>query len=563
MSSKKFKDPIYGYIDIPNALIINIIDSPTFQRLRRIVQTSYAPLYSSAVHNRFVHSLGVYHLGRIAGEKLTDEVKRKVFPAGGEENGIKMDRILFLFTIACLLHDVGHAPFSHTGEYFYLEQNNGRKVIHQKLKEFVDNDSFSKDVPNEESKSAAPHEIMSAIIGLKEFDAEFQNSEEKSFFARCITGYKYTNRTTENSIKNCYIGLLNSKVIDVDKLDYLIRDSYITGYDTVKIDYYRLLSAITIVPVDKAGELDEDRDSENQEEVNYELAYFKGAFSVIENVIFAHDSERKWIQSHPVILYESYILRHVMNMLAEELDAPGAKLFSMESLSVEGQFLNSGECIRLLSDDDIIFLMKKYYEKNKLVEEYFDRRCRRHPVWKSEAEYKVLFLDKAAKGEIINDLESALWNTAEYLFKSADSWAIDKSLVSALEGDLKEIDVNPKLSQDIKTQRTQRKHKELVLKISKTLIQYADSVGYSGDFILLKESQFNSGFLKPDFSKTKIVFPSGNNDKVVYFEEKISSYAGRDTNRDNFFYLFYDRNAKNGEKIDISQLSKILIRAFV
>ena len=67
---KKFKDPIYGYISIPVEIIKNVVDTAVFQRLRRIVQTSYAPLYSSAVHNRFVHSIGVFHLGRIASGKL-------------------------------------------------------------------------------------------------------------------------------------------------------------------------------------------------------------------------------------------------------------------------------------------------------------------------------------------------------------------------------------------------------------------------------------------------------------------------------------------------------------
>ena len=62
---KKIKDPIYGYISIDVDYIKNIIDTPVFQRLRRVMQTSYSPLYSSALHNRFVHSLGVYHLGTI------------------------------------------------------------------------------------------------------------------------------------------------------------------------------------------------------------------------------------------------------------------------------------------------------------------------------------------------------------------------------------------------------------------------------------------------------------------------------------------------------------------
>lgn len=57
---KKLKDPIYGYISIPVEIIKNVVDTAVFQRLRRIVQTSYTPLYSSAVHNRFVHSIGVF-----------------------------------------------------------------------------------------------------------------------------------------------------------------------------------------------------------------------------------------------------------------------------------------------------------------------------------------------------------------------------------------------------------------------------------------------------------------------------------------------------------------------
>ncbi len=68
--SKRFKDPIYGYIDIDENIISNIVDTAGFQRLRNVIQTSYSPLYSSAVHNRFVHSLGVYHLGCIVAENI-------------------------------------------------------------------------------------------------------------------------------------------------------------------------------------------------------------------------------------------------------------------------------------------------------------------------------------------------------------------------------------------------------------------------------------------------------------------------------------------------------------
>lgn len=60
---KKLKDPIYGYIKIPTELIKRVIDTAVFQRLRRVLQTSYAPLFSSAIHNRFVHSVGVFLFG--------------------------------------------------------------------------------------------------------------------------------------------------------------------------------------------------------------------------------------------------------------------------------------------------------------------------------------------------------------------------------------------------------------------------------------------------------------------------------------------------------------------
>ena len=73
----QFKDPVYGYIDVPIQLVHDFIDSACFQRLNRIGQTSYTPLYHAALHNRFGHSLGVYHLGKLAFSSLKkDAIKR-------------------------------------------------------------------------------------------------------------------------------------------------------------------------------------------------------------------------------------------------------------------------------------------------------------------------------------------------------------------------------------------------------------------------------------------------------------------------------------------------------
>lgn len=108
---------------------------------------------------------------------------------------------------------------------FYLDDNKELTEIHNKLNEVVSSEKFAKDVPKEKTAAAAPHEIMSSIVGLISFPDFFLNENEHEFFARCITGYKYSEKSDENEIRNCFIQLLNSKVIDVDKLDYLIRDA--------------------------------------------------------------------------------------------------------------------------------------------------------------------------------------------------------------------------------------------------------------------------------------------------------------------------------------------------
>ena len=152
---KRIKDPIYGYIEIPD-FVQKIIDTPVFQRLRDIVQTSYMSLYPSATHNRFVHSIGVYHLGTLAICGLKANLDSR-----------KTKSYFRVFQLACLLHDVGHAPFSHTGEQYYLK-NSERKDLHEKLVKLVKDENLEKEI-SENGYKAAPHELISAIVGVKAF----------------------------------------------------------------------------------------------------------------------------------------------------------------------------------------------------------------------------------------------------------------------------------------------------------------------------------------------------------------------------------------------------------
>ncbi len=540
--SKRIKDPIYGYIEIPLNYMNEIVDTASFQRLRRIIQTSYSPLYSSAVHNRFVHSMGVYHLGELVAEQLGNEIEDK-----GIATEIQFDLKHYgeLFKLACLLHDVGHAPFSHTGEGFYLDGVRGYDNLHSKLADVIGSEVFSQNIPRDTSLAAAPHEIMSAIIGIIQYQKFINSVEDKEFFARCITGYQYQDGSVDCCIKNCYISMLNSKVIDVDKLDYLIRDAYVTGFDTVNIDFERLLSSLTV--------------SMNKTKNRYEIAYYKNAVSVIENVVYAHDAERKWIQTHPVVLYETYIMQHIMAYLSEKLDTEEHRLFSMESLSEEGHIVRDGVNISLLCDDDIIFLIKNVY-KNPLGKELFERRERKHPVWKSEAEYKAFLLGLVKGGELLQELESAMSVTAKYLVKNTEAWVIDDTLISKLEKEIEDIE---KMEMEVSTKRIQLKDKKKILSVVNSLKQHAEKKNMECNFVILMASQFNSGFGKADFPAINIAFKTKEGEKLKKFGDIASSIVGKERERDSFFYLFYKREPQESEEkkeIDNQEICKQLVR---
>lgn len=540
---KLFKDPLYGYIKIPGNDVRKIIDTPIFQRLRRIAQTSYSPLYPSANHNRFEHSIGVYYLGNMAGKILTNEINKN----DELKTLTDWENIKNVFLLACLLHDIGHAPFSHTGEKFYLDNGSEKtyKKLHDKLIELVKSEEFKKDVPIEDSKSAAPHEIMSAIIGITNFDTCFATLSEKELFARCITGYKFSNNGLKYRLYNCYISLLNSKVIDVDRLDYLMRDAFFTGFDTVNIDYERLLSHITIT------------------DDTHELVYRKGAISIIENFVYAHDSERKWIQSHPVILYDMYIIQHFISKLDKELSTNGKKLFSFESLSEKGQkFKKNNLRISLLCDDDIISLMKMYCsDDDELSKEYFARQNRRSTLWKTEAEYKAFFLDRINGGTVLDDLEKALANTEKYLRKNSDGWIVTDETIKALEKDIDKIETNEEEIVDKVTIEEQKKTKKQVLKVMKCLQNYSISKEEACDFVILEADQFYSGFNEIDFNNINIIFPCKNGTKVEKFNKVVTSLRGRNRPRDNFFYIFYKRSVV--EKFVKEEICDQLVKAFL
>lgn len=546
---KRFKDPVYGYIYIDNLVMGTVVDSAVFQRLRRIVQTSYAPLYASAVHNRFVHSLGVYHLGMTVVERLKQSVNcSTVEPLFG--NSDQWHRWLDVFSYACLLHDVGHAPFSHTGEDFYLENKKGYKQIHDELAALVDEDAFSEDIKAiKPGKEAKPHEVVSSIVGLKEFPTLFHSAKERSLFARCITGYRYQEKSDLERIGNCLIEMLNSAVIDVDKLDYLIRDAYITGFDTVKIDYQRLLGAVTIVK-DKDG---------------FVLAYDKSAISVIENVIYAHDAEGHWIQTHPVVAYETYLLDGVVEELNSFFRESEHPLFSLESLSEEGSTLqhlnNEGKIdlkwkVRLLSDDDVVSMLKSVLN-SEVSQEYLARNKRRHAMWKSEAEYQAYLYKQVGTGNALAlSIESAFAKVSMFVKNTTHRSVINEYAFEKIQRDYDGLK-NGTFSVLSEEQRNEKlKDYEYCMNWLKCFKEFCNEEGIPFDLLFLSAKQFNSSFLKSEYENT-MVYIEDHPQRILKFSEILTLLNRKPPVGKNFYYVYYKRTGQ--DKVSIQKLLKRMI----
>lgn len=298
------KDAVHGYISIPKPIMREIIDTETFQRLKNIEQTGMEALYPSATHNRFTHSLGVYHLSKMSFtqfkknvktdfETIYNEVQNKFVKSADDV----WHRWELMFQLASLLHDCGHSPFSHTLEFIYdlpVEKTLNDRLVENMSDQFKEDVGYNsyKATGNTKKVCGAPHERMSSLFIklkgqdyfydkveclLKDYVNEFlpngnvyeKNSnifdDDIEFMIRMIIGCRYNfdkadsycaknfydpvnNKCwyTELELRNCIINMLNSK-LDVDNLDYVIRDSKYSGYANQNVDIERLLSSLTIV----------------------------------------------------------------------------------------------------------------------------------------------------------------------------------------------------------------------------------------------------------------------------------------------------------------------------
>ena len=187
---KIFNDPIYGFITIPNTLIYDLIQHPYFQRLRRISQMGLSYLvYPGAHHTRFHHALGCMHIMQKAVQTLRF---KGILISDEEENALY---------IAILLHDIGHGPFSHAMEHSIVED------IH--------------------------HEEISLLF-MNALNIEF---EGKLSLAIQIFKGEYHRK---------FMLQLISSQLDMDRMDYLKRDSFYSGVAEGNINSDRLIQMMNV-----------------------------------------------------------------------------------------------------------------------------------------------------------------------------------------------------------------------------------------------------------------------------------------------------------------------------
>lgn len=187
---KIVNDPIYGFITIPNSLIYDLIQHPYFQRLRRISQMGLSYLvYPGAHHTRFHHALGAMHMMQKAIEVLRF---KEVSISKDEENAL---------LIAILLHDIGHGPFSHAMEHSIVE------VHHEEIS------MFFMDKLNQEFEGKL-------TLAIKIFKGEYH----RKFMLQLI-----------------------SSQLDMDRMDYLKRDSFYSGVAEGNINSDRLIQMMNVV----------------------------------------------------------------------------------------------------------------------------------------------------------------------------------------------------------------------------------------------------------------------------------------------------------------------------
>ncbi|MDE3124746.1 MAG: HD domain-containing protein [Bacteroidota bacterium] len=347
-TQKIINDPVYGFITINHPLIFNIISHPYFQRLRRIHQMALAYLvYPGAVHTRLHHALGAYHLMCNA----LAELKTKGIHITEEED--------IAAKAAILLHDIGHGPFSHALE------NQLIKSVH--------------------------HETISIAL-MQKMNKQFNGQLDMAI--DIFTG-KY---------HKPFLHQLISSQLDVDRMDYLTRDSFFTGVSEGVIGYDRIIKMLTV----HNGDL---------------MVEEKGIYS-IEKFLVARRQMYWQVYLHKTVLSAEKMLVHILERV-RFLIAAGNNSFKtggiLDEFLYESTTTITDEILNLfcrLDDVDISFAIKTWaghpdFVVNRLCNKLLNRQLLKIKL-DTKAFTQTFIAEKIA--EAANYLQISEQDAANFVF---------------------------------------------------------------------------------------------------------------------------------------------------
>ena len=297
---KIINDPVYGFITIPSELVYDLIQHPYVQRLRYIKQLGMTHLvYPGALHTRFHHALGAMHLMGLAIETIKSKGQAISYE---EEEAV---------TIAILLHDIGHGPFSHALEHTIVD--------------------------------GVSHEHISKLL-MDKLNVEFGGRLE---MALDIFNKRYPKK---------FLQQLVSGQLDIDRLDYLNRDSFFTGVSEGVISFDRIIKMLDVV---------------NDQLVVEE----KGIYS-IEKFLIARRLMYWQVYLHKTVIAAEQMLVKILER-AKELSGEGRNLFASPCFSYflknsvsRDEFKNDPrnlEWFTKLDDNDIFTSIKVWADDDDLI----------------------------------------------------------------------------------------------------------------------------------------------------------------------------------------------------
>lgn len=348
---KIFNDPVYGFISIPQEIIFDVIEHPFLQRLRRIKQLGLTHLvYPGALHTRFHHVLGAMHLM----SKAIATIRRK----GHEITDPEEEAAL----LAILLHDIGHGPFSHALEHGIV--------------------------------SGVSHEDISTFF-IERLSEEFNGKLDLAL------------EIFRNTYSKQFLHQLVSSQLDMDRMDYLNRDSFYTGVSEGKIGSDRIIEMMTV----SDGNL---------------VLEEKGVYS-IEKFIVARRIMYWQVYLHKTVVAAEFMLIHVLQRAkelfqqGEEIFASPALAFFMKNNITAGDFKSSPKVLEQfaqLDDYDILGAIKVWQSSDdkvlsELAVRIIDRRLFKIEVSKTPFSEKRI---QEVKSNVRKNLELTEFEVEHFVY---------------------------------------------------------------------------------------------------------------------------------------------------